>query len=366
MHIAPLVLRKTEAGGWRVEAAVDGETLWFSSTEAPLAPSAEGFASALLVAASCRGTPLVIDAPLDAVWFDNAKAVLRQLKAWWGFAEIPIKARELLPPARGPLGASAQCFTGGVDSFYELFHAPRPPSALVYIYGYDGPRDNEAKFRHITGTLEEVAAAHSARPIVVTSNLRELACFEGISWPQAHGGALAAVAHLLSGDIGHFRIPSSYPHHDPKPWGSHWDLDPLWSSSILEVAHGDATLRRNGKVRAIADDDLARRHVRVCNELNGPPGNCSACEKCLRTMIAFEICGKLDAATAFDNTVSLVERIEDLKFVDPHLISIYDDLVREVSDPALAAAILRLQRRSASSFKRWHKRFRRWRARLGF
>jgi hypothetical protein len=137
-------------------------------------------------------------------------------------------------------------------------------------------------------------------------------------------------------------IPSSYPYHDPKPWGSHWDLDPLWSSQRLAVEHADATFRRGKKVQAIADQELVRRHLRVCTGRKTPTGNCSKCEKCVRIMIAFAMCGKLDDCEAFDRTVPLEQRVNSLPIVSPDLVSIYEELSYGIDDPKLNAAVRRL------------------------
>ncbi|HEY8299995.1 MAG TPA: hypothetical protein VIF65_05920 [Methyloceanibacter sp.] len=72
MRIANCRSWRTNSGGSRVEADIDGEPLWFDSDDAPLTPSPEGFASALLIAAATRGEPLEIDAAVDRSWLEQA------------------------------------------------------------------------------------------------------------------------------------------------------------------------------------------------------------------------------------------------------------------------------------------------------
>jgi hypothetical protein len=162
-------------------------------------------------------------------------------------------------------------------------------------------------------------------------------------------------------DVERIIIPSSYPYHDPKPWGSHWDLDPLWSSQRLAVEHADATFRRGKKVAAIADHRAVQRHLHVCAGFKSRTGNCSRCEKCVRTMIAFSMCGRLADCDAFDQTVALAQRVDALPVLKPHLVSIYEELVRDITDPDVKVAVERLIADSRRQPSWFYRRLRRWR-----
>ena len=98
--------------------------------------------------------------------------------------------------------------------------------------------------------------------------------------------------------------------------------------STVAVEHADATFRRDGKVRAIADHPMVRRHLRVCFSPKTETGNCSRCEKCIRTMIALALCGRLDDCETFDRTVTIAQRVNSMSTVRPHLVSIYEELLR--------------------------------------
>ena len=77
-------------------------------------------------------------------------------------------------------------------------------------------------------------------------------------------------------------------------------------------------------------------------------------------MIAFAMCGRLDACEAFDRTVPIERRVEKMSIVKPHLVSIYEELIGGIEEPQLKAAVKRLiahSRRPA-----WlYQRMRRWR-----
>ncbi|WP_295543731.1 hypothetical protein [uncultured Thiohalocapsa sp.] len=346
MYIVDLRASKTAAGGTRVEANVDGEPLWFESDDALLTPSAEAYASALLIPASARGAALELDTPIDTTWLDNVAAIMRVAKEWWGLAEIEVIA-ETAPTivATQPTG-TAQCFTGGVDSYYALVTATPPPDVLVFGHGFDIELRDHRRLEAFVPSLKETASAYGSRPVVIKTNLRRHRALRQISWEKAHGGALAALGHLLNHEIGRLVIPSSYPYHDGKPWGTHWELDHLWSSRSLAVEHSDASLRRNGKLRVVAQHEVALRHLRVCWENNAPTGNCSRCEKCVRTMLALSMCDRLQACRTFDRTLAIEARLDALPSVSPHLLSIYEELRRGIADQCVGAAVDRLIARS--------------------
>ncbi|MFT3733158.1 MAG: hypothetical protein QM780_17360 [Hyphomicrobium sp.] len=347
-----------------VTADVDGEPIWFSSQDIRLSARAEAFASALLVPAAAKGCDLFIEGAVDPVWLENSDRAQDQLNVWWQFPGARIVAREEARPLLARPTLSAQCFTGGVDSYYELITSSPSPDLLVFVHGYDIQRHDTQRLEAFLPGFYETAKAFGAKPVVITTNLREHPRIRESSWEKSHGGALAAVGHLLTGEIATLTLPASYPYHDPKPWGSHWDLDPLWSSTGVEIRHGDATHRRNGKVKAIATNDLALRYVRVCHENNAPTGNCSHCEKCVRTMIAFANAGMLDRCEAFDQRVPLATRVDRLPVIGPHLISIMKELRRDITDQELAAAVDRLIARSSARRSGYRKKLAKWHRRV--
>ena len=252
-----------------------------------------GLRRALLIPAAASNRSLQIDEALDAAWLRHVPDVLKLLNSWWGLrpTRVIAESREVVP--RMATRQIAQCFTGGVDSYYALATASPPPDLLVFAHGYDIELTDRQRLDAFRPSLTETAGAFKVRFIVIRSNLRLHPAYQRVSWEWTHGGALAALGHLLGDEVGRLVIPSSYPYHDAKPWGTHWNLDPLWSSSRLSVEHADATLRRNGKVREIVKHPVAMRGLRVCWENRSPTGNCSVCEKCVRTMLALHISGRL-------------------------------------------------------------------------
>ena len=361
MRIANFRSWRTNSGGSHVEADIDGEPLWFDSDDAPLTPSPEGFASALLIAAATRGEPLEIDAAVDRSWLEQVPGIVRQVKQWWHLPGTRVISPDVVDTPRAMPGLTAQCFTGGVDSFYALISAKTSPGMLVFGHGYDIPLDDRVRLDAFLTGFRETAVTFGTRSVLIATNLQQHPVSQGIDLRRSHGGGFAALGHFLAEEVERIVIPSSYPYHDPKPWGSHWDLDPLWSSRWMTVEHADATYRRNGKVRAIADHPMVRRHLRVCSTTKTPTGNCGHCEKCIRTMITFAMCGRLDACEAFDRTVPIEQRVEKMSIVKPHLVSIYEELIGGIEDPQLKAAVQRLIADSRGRPAWLYQRMRRWR-----
>jgi hypothetical protein len=84
--------------------------------------------------------------------------------------------------------------------------------------------------------------------------------------------------------------------------GSHPVLDHLWPTEMLEIVHDGAEATRTDKVvHQIGRSRLALETLSVCWR-SEPAHNCGICEKCLRTMVALEMAGTLEACTTLPRT----------------------------------------------------------------
>lgn len=346
IRIRGLRATRTRRHGQRVEADVNGRRLWFASHDARLTASPEAFASALLIPAATRGVPIVLDAPVDPTWRAHVPRILDILAAWWGLEGTRVEAPTGARSPRAGNRAAAQCFSGGVDSWFTLLGAEERPGVLVFVRGFDMPLKDRARFDAFLPGFQETAAAFGARPVVVRTNLRRHPTLRAADWERIHGGALAAVGHVLAGEIESLSIPPSYPSNAPQPWGTSSLLDPLWSSRHLAVRSADSVVRRMGKVRAIADHALVRKHLRVCWENRSRTGNCSRCEKCVRTMLCLELCGRLQDCDAFDRGRPLDRLLDGIPAVESHQILAWREALALVTHPEQQAAGERLIARS--------------------
>lgn len=366
MKISNLSVIRENNGDSRVEAEVDGKKLWFSSKDIDLTDSPEAFVSCLLIPASSMNESLEIDASIDSVWLDNFSSLQNLLYEWWQLPKIELitDAFGAVQQAESYTGKVAQCFTGGVDSFYELITTKTKPDILVFIHGFDIRLKDTRRLDAFLPGFYEIADFYGCKPVVVKTNYREHFALQSINWEWSHGGALAAIGHAMNNTVGKLVVPSSYVYDDSHPWGTHWQLDPLWSSSQLTLQHADATLRRYKKIEAIADNLLVQKYLRVCWENKTAEGNCSKCEKCVRTMIALEMCGQLESSKAFDLSVTLLKRIRRLPPLYPHLVPVYEILVSKIDDPELALEVEKLLLRSPLTRKPMRERMRQWKRNL--
>jgi hypothetical protein len=276
----------TEGGISRVSADVDGSEVWFESADVTPRPSSEAFVSAFLISAAIQERRLVAAGPVAEDFAANLPRVLDVVTGWWKYAHLLPKVDTTAAPRQQPADGkgpevrpgAALCFSGGVDSFFSLLAAGRTVDVLVFVHGFDVKPDDVERAGAIEEHLKSVAREVGIRSVVIRTNLRTHPSFRSSPWIRTYGSALAAIGHLLSDEWGTLLVSSSYSYSDPRPSGSHWELDPLWSGAGLVVDHVGAESSRTDKLAALKDHPLVQRYLRVCWENRSSRLNCSRCE----------------------------------------------------------------------------------------
>jgi hypothetical protein len=345
----------------RVEALVGDDAVWFES-QSELELPMDAIVAAFLLPTWSRGAFLSLDGALSELLRNNLPAVATLLNEWWSVSgPLPLEPADTPPPRGGILAsrrrATGLMFSGGVDAFFSLLRGTVAPDALVFVDGFDIPLTDVARRDAAHDAVCEVADALGLPVLRVATNLREHALFASVPWDLTHGGALAAVGHSLRRQLSHLIVSSSDAFADDTGggYGSHFRLDPLWSSEQLAVLFEGATHRRSQKLLAIAGEPLVRQHLRVCWEHRTRDLNCGTCEKCIRTQLILVAHDQLQHFQTFRNTVAdLTSAVRALAFV-PNRFNLrveYDslDLTRFPRD--LARAILALRRRSWAAMAR--------------
>jgi hypothetical protein len=329
----------------RVTTQVGEEAIWFESSDVNLAPSIEAFASALLLPSLHARRALVLESPASIAWQSNVAKLLPIWQQWWGY--------ECRPPVcdtrandQSTSKSTALMFSGGVDSFYSIIAGPGP-AYLVSVIGFDIDMEDGESTSALERALRETAEAYRCRPILIRTNLRDHpASGRRPLWNRAHGGALAAIGHLLSDLIGELVISSSYSNPVKHAWGSTPQTDSLLAGDGFRISHFGGDLQREDRVGAIANHALVRKHLRVCWK-NKPPGeNCSRCEKCVIAMMHLAEHGVLDEFDRFDSTSVLAERIDKLGLVHRELNVMSRIAARKLLDKKAAGSLEKLLRRS--------------------
>ncbi|MBM3449800.1 MAG: hypothetical protein FJX78_02230 [Armatimonadetes bacterium] len=225
----------------------------------------------------------------------------------------------------------------------------RPPctlAAIVFVQGFDMPISDDERALHFLPTFRRIAESLGLRSIFIRTNVRENPYFNSISWERTHCAALTAIGHLLANEYGRLVIPSSSTLDDVGLWGSHWRTDPLWKSGSVDFLHHDPAIHRNDKIRLIAHEPLLWKSLLVCWENRTAHSNCSACEKCAKTMVLLSACGQLENYEVFDLSVPLARRIEDLPRAPVHMIHVWAHVLELDLPSKVKEAIRRLILRS--------------------
>jgi hypothetical protein len=344
------ILCDNRDGTRKVSARINGSELWFESPNSELRPSAEAFASTMLLPALYTGADIVVEAPLSPTWVSNARRYLEIFGGWLKLPTVDIRSplREPGVIARGE--KTAICFSGGLDSFFTLLRGPFDNAALLMIHGFDIDPDDECLWEGVKKNLLEVSSAVGAEPIVIKTNIRKNPVFLNAPWEYAQGGALGAIGYVVD-CVNRLVISSSYHYGQDHPWGSHWDTDPLLSSEVLEVVHWGAAYTRPDKLSAVLDEPLVKKHLRVCWENRDKMYNCSKCEKCIRTMLTIEALDKLDEYEVFKPEQPLAKVVDEMPFISNPAIDLYDDILDACPDFALSGKIRELIKRSRRHYK---------------
>lgn len=313
----------TRGGVSRVTADVDGSEVWFESADVSLRPSSEALVSAFLIPAAIQERRLVAAGPIAEDFAANLPRVIDVVAGWWKYARLLPKIDTAAAPRPQVADASgnqrsqrsALCFSGGVDSFFSLLAAGRAVDALVFVHGFDVKPDDTDRATAVEEHLWNVAREVGTRTVVVRTNLRTHPAFRPCPWIRTYGGALAAIGHLLSDEWSTLLVSSSYSYSDPRPSGSHWELDPLWSGAGLVVDHVGAECSRTDKLAALKDESLVHRYLRVCWENRSTSLNCSRCEKCVRNEVVLAALGALESFQVFDDPRTLAERVDGVECI---------------------------------------------------
>lgn len=332
---------------------MDSETIWFESLESAPANSIEAIGSAFAIPAAATGRKLAIESTPDPLWLANAQQAQAVAAGWWGY-RCPGIAAAPRPAERAPQAAGrhvALCFSGGVDSFYSLLRGDHRVEHLLFVLGYDIELSDLQRAQAAETSVGQVAANLGIKVQLVRTNLRAHKTFRAANWEQTHGGALAAVGHLLSDHVDQLLISASYPRVFNRPWGTHWELDPWWSSSRLIVTHVGAEKWRAEKLVALMNEPLVRQHLRVCWENRSPTGNCGQCEKCLRTMLVLDGHGCLDQFPVFPAAAMLAANLDKLGPLKGDLIRVYSGFLQMDLSAKVRSALAALVERSLGPAK---------------
>lgn len=248
-----------------------------------------GWVAALVPLAMKMRSPIHTNAVVDEELLNNANEAQRILASWYrDLRPVRVEAptRRLEAPAGRGIGSF---FSGGVDSFYSAL-APEI-THLVFVHGFDIPIDDHELADKALSSARAAAHELGKELIEVRTNIRRFSDRSSHWGYRYHGAAMAHIGHLLAEHLETIYIPSSYDEKTLMPWGSHPELDHLWSSSAVRFVHHGLSARRVQKIMRLIDCDPAMEHLRVCWLHPNSVYNCGRCEKCIRTVISLQVAG---------------------------------------------------------------------------
>ncbi len=226
-------------------------------------------------------------------------------------------------------GSVGSFYSGGIDSLQTaIAHSPRV-DALITV-GHE-PFDIFKIEQRLT-QLEDVSdyAIKSQRHhLKVITNVMTVMPELHDRWAYIfHGPVYLGLANFFGG-LSEAVLSSTHSYGDLMPWGSHPLTDGLVSSQSLRATHFGATYTRVEKTAMIADDLLALSSLNVCaNGRVEPFGNCSHCQKCLRTMGTLDLLGvDRAAAVTFDWSDYAPHKLGDIFLRSHNEASFYREMI---------------------------------------
>lgn len=277
--------------GSGVAMSFRGHDLWVVSPDVPLRESPE--AALCLLAPWCaeRGRSLLIShSSVDASVVENVRSATDLMGNWWGHPPVHVghgngRKDKRITPAPTGMGKVGLFFSGGVDSFYSLFHHPNI-HCIVFVVGFDVPVAKQEIWQAMVESFRAVATARGVEFILVATNLRAHPRLR-LKWERHHGAALAVIGHLLGERATTWVISSTYHRNNLRPWGSHPELDHRWGGDAIHFVHFGTDLWRAEKLACLTDQSVVHRWLRVCYHDPKSEGNCGYCMKCVVTRLVY-------------------------------------------------------------------------------
>lgn len=202
-------------------------------------------------------------------------------------------------------GAVGTGFSGGVDSFCTTYEHTRDncPDAFKITHftfhnvgsnGDFGGDESRKLFKERFELVKAFADEKGIEIIAVDSNLSEVLAMDYI---PTHTIRNAVVVLLLQKLFRYYYYSSGFEFTEfaisPELPSASYDILSLnmLSTESLTFFSAGSSYNRLKKTKMITNYEPTYRHLNVCT--SGSSTNCSACSKCLRTMLTFEVMGKL-------------------------------------------------------------------------
>jgi len=271
--------------------------------------SADPFIAALLLPSMELGEPLIVDAPVSPRLLRALPKIMAVCHNWDPrYKIIEVRTSKERQESDFISKANALFFSGGLDSFYALTKLTEQTtkenhlSHLIFLHGFDIKLNDNMLFDRSYAAVKDIASYYGKNLVLASTNVKEITD-KYVAWGNWYGAVLASVALCFNGFFGQVYIASDLgPYEAKRP--SHPDLgdklgnqgrhlDPLWSTEATHIIHCYPGISRIEKAKALANNPMAQKHLRVCWENRNGAYNCGSCSKCIRTMLPLYLAGAL-------------------------------------------------------------------------
>jgi hypothetical protein len=300
---------KSNEDGQRIDGEIQvgdqSYPIYFQTQDVQLEPNIEAFlALALLPAMKKRIVAIEVDGVVSQRFLDGIEKIQQVFRSWKpNYGHVEIRNVEVQPLLRNQGGKKGVFFSGGLDSYYSFLAHLDELSAFIHLDGFDIPLKEQFTRKRMAENCRFIGEQFGKQAIILETNAREF-MENFVTWSFSHGSVMGSAGLLLMPEFERLYIAGAGVPTDRDPFGSHYDLDPNWSTEILEFIH-EPEADKIDKCRLIGQYDVALQTLHVCLRFPKTGLNCGECEKCLRSQVYLQVAGAAGRCTAFQNHLDL-------------------------------------------------------------
>lgn len=265
---------------------------------------------ALVLPAMRSGSRLILNGNISEKLFNSCQGSLQSIvRLVLGYNPIPIVLNGgFTDRVHVKDNLVVTGFSGGIDSYSILKdHYFQPGNwkssinALVFNdVGANGTTNERDLFESRLHHAREGANAVGLPLIVIESNMDDFyTIYDDLHFFKTHSFRNSAVAHLISNAVSNYLYAASRPYSEVEvgPSNTIGCVDPialpLLSSENLYLQSEGGQYNRSEKIMAVVDLEVVQNNLHVCVD-HQVDGNCSVCQKCVRTLLIIDFLGRLE------------------------------------------------------------------------
>lgn len=316
--------------GVEIEVSGQPNSLWYKVpvkySEFLTTETCDAYVVAFLIYAMNKGLDIKSNTPIsEKLYFSLTKYLIPYLaNINPELKKVNIFADTIVPewnPTHSGTGIS-----GGVDSLSTIIYHGKEESCSSYRIdtltllntGYYGNEENNSEnYSKFVTRAKSFADAHRYSFLTIDSNISNLTKYNFLS---AHTYLSCSTIMVLQKYFRTYHYASGYPVFDFKTDfvdPAYYDvflLDCI-STNTLKYISSCTTMSRVEKTELIANHPDIAKSLYVCFSGN-PERNCGRCEKCVRTLLAYDSLGRLnEASLMFDVEVYKKHRLHYIGYM---------------------------------------------------